>query len=234
MDSNGYVLLHRKIIDWEWWDDLKTSRLFETLIMLANHKAADWHGITIKRGQLIASQDSMAEKAHLTRQSVRTSLNKLKSTNEITIKSTRHFSLITINKYNEFQAPWDIESTNNLTNNLTINQPTANQQLTTNNNDNNENKIIYPPVLPAEKPLRRENGKHLFKHSPYFELKQFSARLENWPVEKIAYYHQAAIDYSDANGTQYLNWIAAVKNWDRRRPDEWKKNLPNQSRLAQW
>jgi hypothetical protein len=65
-------------------------------------------------------------------------------------------------------------------------------------------------------------------------LKQFSARLENWPVEKIAYYHQAAIDYSDANGTQYLNWIAAVKNWDRRRPDEWKKNLPNQSRLAQW
>ena len=55
-------------------------------------------------------------------QNVRTSLNKLKSTHEITSKTTNKYTYITINNFNDYQ-----ETTNKLTNN----QQTTNKQLTT-------------------------------------------------------------------------------------------------------
>ena len=57
-------------------------------------------------------------------------MNHLKSTNEITIKSTNRFSIVTIVNWEKYQINKK-QSTNKLTNNLTNNQPTTNQQLTT-------------------------------------------------------------------------------------------------------
>jgi predicted transcriptional regulator len=87
---------------------------------------------------------SLAENTGITEQTIRTCLNRLKSTNEITIKVTNKYSIITICNYESYQL------INNITNQqinqqpnqqLTINQPTTNQQLTTNKNEeNNKNK----------------------------------------------------------------------------------------------
>lgn len=108
------------------------------MILSANHKQNNWQNMLIHRGQLITSYDSLALGTGLTVQNVRTGCNKLKSTGEITIKSTNRFSLITIVKYDEYQVGVTSKSTRNLTNN----QQTTNKQLTTNNNDNNDNNEI--------------------------------------------------------------------------------------------
>jgi len=60
--SSGWIKLHRKLLDWEWYDDVNTTRVFLHLLMVANHKDNNWRGITIKRGQKLTSLSSLQRK----------------------------------------------------------------------------------------------------------------------------------------------------------------------------
>jgi biotin operon repressor len=136
---SGWVKFHRKIEEWEWYSDANTFRLFFHLVMKANHKEGRWQGNIVKRGQHITSSEKLADELKLTRQQIRTALNKLKSTNEITIKSTSKFTLVTVENYSLYQSQDDVV-TNKVTDKSTNEQPTDNQQITTNKNDKNDNK----------------------------------------------------------------------------------------------
>lgn len=138
----GFVMLHRKILEWEWYTDTNVKVLFLHLILLANHEDKEWRGTTIKRGELVTSRENLASQTGLTVQQVRTALNKLKSTDDILIKSTNRHTFIKIVKYAIYQSD---SRTNNQQ--ITNKQPTINRQnnhqITTNNNDNKE---IYSSV----------------------------------------------------------------------------------------
>ncbi len=138
--NNGWISIHRKMLEWEWYDDANTFRLFIHLLLKANHAPQKWRGNTVNSGQLITGRISLSEELGLSQQQIRTSLNKLKSTNEITIKTTNKYSILTIVNYNNYQNSKK-ESTSKTTSNLTNKQPTSNQQVTTNNNTNNNNNV---------------------------------------------------------------------------------------------
>lgn len=144
----GFIMLHRKMLDWEWYDDVNTKTVFLHLLLTANFEDKEWHGITVPRGAAITSIDSLSKKLGLSTMQVRTALKHLKSTNEITIKSTTKFSIITVSKYNEYQ-----QSTNTtaIREQADIKQPANNQQHRNNvnkvNKDNNVNKVLAE--LPA-------------------------------------------------------------------------------------
>ena len=104
---DGWIKIHRKMLNWEWYDDINTKVLFFHLLLTANHKEQKWRGHTILRGQRLTSLQHLAKETKLSVQQTRTSLNKLKSTNEITIKSTNKNTLITIEKYSDYQAKDD-------------------------------------------------------------------------------------------------------------------------------
>ena len=57
--------------------------------------------------------------------------------------------------------------------------------------------------------------KHSFEDSPFFDYGKFKDALKEWPETKIRDYYERAKGYSGANGGKYLNWILAVKNWER-------------------
>lgn len=118
----GWVKLFRKFKEWEWYRDSNTKDLFIEIILTANFENKKWQGQIIHRGELVTSIEKIGNEIGLTRQQTRTSLNKLKSTNEITIQSNKHFTLIKVNKYNEYQ-----ESTNQ----ITIKEPSDNHPITT-------------------------------------------------------------------------------------------------------
>ena len=99
----GWIKIYRKILDWEWYNDNNTKILFLHLLLTANHKEQKWKGQTILRGQKLTSLDHLSKEGNLTLQQTRTALNKLKLTNEITIKSTNKNTLITIEKYDNYQ-----------------------------------------------------------------------------------------------------------------------------------
>ena len=85
---NGYVCTYRKILDWEWFKDSHTFHVFMFLILNANWTTAKWKGVELQPGQLITSVNSICAGTGTTPRSVRTCLNRLISTNEITIKTT--------------------------------------------------------------------------------------------------------------------------------------------------
>lgn len=137
---NGYIKLHRSMLNWGWHTDPNTAWLFVNLLMMANCSPAEWKGVKIDRGQVITGRKALSEQTGISEQSVRTSLNRLKSTGEITIKPTNKFSLITIVNYEKFQGS-DAKSTSKSTSNLTNNQPATNH----NARINKEEKEVYTP-----------------------------------------------------------------------------------------
>jgi hypothetical protein len=122
----GFIKIHRKINEWEWYQDKNVFRVFMHLLLTANFKDQKFRGLDIKRGQLVVGRTELAKSTTLSEQEVRTALTKLKSTNEIAIKTTNKFSVITLVNYGFYQDN-DIKINQQSTNN----QPTINQQSTT-------------------------------------------------------------------------------------------------------
>jgi hypothetical protein len=131
---SGWIKLHRKITDWEWFEDKNTFIVFITLLLMANHKEKKYKGIVVKIGTIVTGRDILARQTKLSVQQIRTALNKLKLTNEITIETSSQGTVIEIVNYKKYQLT---------TNEITIKQPINNHQTTTNNNVNKDNKNIY-------------------------------------------------------------------------------------------
>jgi hypothetical protein len=137
MTTTGWVKLHRKILDWEWYTDSKSVHLLIHLILQANHQERKWHGITVLPGQVITSLDRISKETGISLQSIRTTINRLKSTCEITHQSTSLYSLITICKWETYQSQESEINTpiNTPSNNQsTSDQQAINKRLTTNKN----------------------------------------------------------------------------------------------------
>lgn len=148
---NGWIKIHRSLLDWEWYSDTNTTRLFLHLLLKANHKDKRWQGKVIKRGQLVTSTISLSKDTGLTRQQIRTSMDKLKLTSSITSKTTNKYTLLTIDKYDEFQKE---ENTDNQQDNQQPNQRTTIKQPTNNHKQEGKKERIkegrreYDPPKP--------------------------------------------------------------------------------------
>lgn len=98
----GFIKLHRKLQQWEWYNKSEMVHLFIHLLINANSEDGEWQKQPIKRGQLITGLHSLSEKTGISIRTIRTCLDRLKSTSELTIKSTNKFSIITICKYDDY------------------------------------------------------------------------------------------------------------------------------------
>jgi DNA-binding transcriptional MerR regulator len=135
---SGWIKLHRKFLDWEWFNKSEAVHLFLYMLIKANHKDAKWQGNDVKRGQFISSLGNISNATGISIQQIRTILKKLEKTNEIEVKSTSQFTIVTICKYECYQD--ENETTNKP---LTNNQQTTNKPSTTNKNDKKEKNNIY-------------------------------------------------------------------------------------------
>ena len=126
-----FIQIHRKILEWEWYDDINTFKLFMHLLLTANYKESKWRGETIDPWQLLTWRKQLSEQTWLSEQQIRTALEKLESTWEVTSKVTNKYSILTLNNW----ASYNQQDNKRVTNN----QPTSNQQVTTSNKDNNIN-----------------------------------------------------------------------------------------------
>lgn len=135
----GWIKIHRKLLSWEWYDDINTKCLFFHLLLKCNHTQKKWRGIVINPGEIIIGIEEFGRQIGLTRQQARTAFSKLKSTNEITIKTSNSFTLIKLNNWGSYQE-------NNQQDNqrITNEQPTDNQRITTTKECKNERmKELY-------------------------------------------------------------------------------------------
>lgn len=135
--SYGFIPLWRSITKWEWYEDKNTVAVYEYCLMRAQYKDIKLKGVLVKKGSFITSRVKLAENTNLSVQNVRTALKNLISTNDLTIQTSRKGTIITVKNYD-----YIMKKTEELTNKLTNSQPTPNQQVTSNNNDNKDNNVV--------------------------------------------------------------------------------------------
>lgn len=128
--AGGYVRLYRSMREWEWFHDLPVRVLFQYLLIEVNYLPGRFEGRDIAPGQLPTSTNKLAQGSGLTRQSVRTALDKLKSTGEITTEATHDFSIITIVNWEKYQSD-KRTSTRGSTHQATSEQHASNTPATT-------------------------------------------------------------------------------------------------------
>ena len=141
--NETWLTLYRSMLDWEWWGDHPVMILWMTILLSVNHERKHWRGHVIEAGQMITSYASLAKKSGLSVRSVRTALNKLKSTGELTCKATNQNTIITVVKWADFQTDdntSDKQSDTPVNNQATNDRQTSDKRPTTNKNDKNEKK----------------------------------------------------------------------------------------------
>lgn len=131
-----YLKMFRKMVFWEWYTDVNTTKLFLHCLLMANWKPGRWKGISYKRGQFFTSIDNLSKETGLTVQEVRTALDHLKATNEITSESTNRYTLITVVSFEKYQGE---QQANQQANQQTNNKQATNKQQQNKNNKNNKN-----------------------------------------------------------------------------------------------
>ena len=206
----GWIKLHRQLIEWEWYQDTNVKVLFIHLLLLANHSEQRWKGHIIKRGQLITSTYHLAESLGLGRDQIRRALKKLEKTNEISVKSTHYNTLITIENYDRFQV--DDENINPPS---TQCQPTTNPEPTLNKNDKNV------------KNEKNDENIVIEKNKPTIEEIRQYIEEKNYNIDAEFFYN-----YYEANGwkvgkNKMKSWKATLGTWNRKSEMERKKNKPS-------
>nr|DAM56836.1 MAG TPA: DNA polymerase [Caudoviricetes sp.] len=98
-----WVKLYDKFTEWEWFDSPKMVQLFVYLFIKASTVDDTYRSMEIKRGQVRTTQARIMAATGLSKQSLRTCLNRLKRTNEITVDSSHNCTLITILNYEKYQ-----------------------------------------------------------------------------------------------------------------------------------
>ena len=98
----GYFPLWRKITDWGWYKDSNTMRVFLHLLLHTNFKESYYLGHKIYPGQAVFGRKTLASVLGLGERQIRTALNHLKATSELTIKNCNKFSIITLINFDKY------------------------------------------------------------------------------------------------------------------------------------
>ena len=101
---DGWLKLHRKLTAWEWYKDVPVKTLFIHLLICANYQPTRFQGNEYEAGELITTLGSLADGCGLSKQQVRTALDKLESTGEITRRATHRNIVVKVLKYADYQA----------------------------------------------------------------------------------------------------------------------------------
>ena len=202
-----YIKLCDKIVDWEWFTDGNMLKVWLYLLVKAQYADGKYRGVEVKRGQLLTGRKLIANETRLSEQQVRTCINRLKSSGQITIESTNQYSLITIVKYDDYQGSdsYNIQQIIQTANQpITNGQPTDNQRITTYKKDKKEKKekeYIYLGEF--------QNVK--FTADELEKLKDEFPRDYQDRIERVS-------SYCASTGKKYKNYLATIRNWARKDP----------------
>ena len=200
--DEGYIKIHRKLINWEWYSNKNDRLVWLHCLLKANWNDGYFEGKKVPRGSFVTSYKNLSKEIGISIQQLRTSLKHLKSTHNLTQETNKQFSIITINNYDLYQAI-----------NTQPNKRATNEQQTINNNIRNNKKLKEEEkIYKKEKYGIFENV--LLSKDEYLKLKE---RFNDYQ-EKI----DNLSSYIASKGVKYKSHYATILNWSRK--DD--KNIP--------
>ncbi len=214
-ENNGFIVIHRKLLEWKYAQFPYAVALWVYLILKANWKPSYFLGVEIPRGSLATSLHNLADATGMEVHTVRKWLKRFEEEGQITRKSTNRFTIINITNYAAFQdipEDWyskqDSNQSSKQNGNQSSNQSSkqssnnrTNKQSNKNNKETRERGNFVPPTLEEVRAYVSENM--LIVNPDLF------------------YDHYAANGWTIGGKGKMKDWQAAVRNWDRR--DQEKK-----------
>ena len=100
----GYIKIHRKLKEWEWYGDTNTMRVFLHLLLSANWKETRFKNEKIGRGECVTSLANLSNDLGLMQSQIRTALNHMEMTNTITNRRFSNYRIIKVENFDLYQA----------------------------------------------------------------------------------------------------------------------------------
>lgn len=107
-ELNGYIKLYRKLVKWGWYQDSVVKSLFLHFLLTASFRDFVLMGKSFKAGQLITGRKKLAEELNFSERQIRTAMEKLKSTGEVTYETTNKFTIVTVVNWEDYQSNEEI------------------------------------------------------------------------------------------------------------------------------
>ena len=210
MLDKGWIKLHNKILDWEWYDDHTIFVLFIHCLLRANHKAKMWRGIEIKRGTFVTSTYKLSEELKLSRQKVMTALRKLQKTGELSYQSSYRNTIITICNYEVYQHSEKVKPAA---------EQAANKLPSSYTKESNKERSI-------KKTKSNKNKKTIPTKKEFIEY----AKEKDIPLETAGncfYYYESQNWTRGKNKIPIQNWKSALAGWWHREKN--RKTFPEKN-----
>lgn len=233
-EKSTFVKLDRNIVKWRWYKNPNTFRVFIHLIINANITDHDFENITVKRGEIATSYESIAKALDLSVKQVRTAIEHLKTTGEVAGKTYPKFQVISILSYDVYQGDGQSKGSQEAVKGQAEGSQEAvkGQQLKNDKNvknDKNEKNNIY--TLTEEK---QKEAKH--KYGEYGNVLLTDKEFEKLKAEFKDY--EKRIDnlssYVEATGKIYKSHYAAIRMWARNEREKEEKNKPKEEPIIRY
>lgn len=220
MENNGYIKLHRKLLDNIYCSKPNYVSLWVFLLLKANHKEATflWNGEkkTLKAGQFITGRNILSKETGMKASTLEDILKTFESQQQIRQQKNNKFRIITIvnwERYQGSQQQTDIKTDNKATSNR--------QQGDTNKNDNNEKN--EKNIKSGDKsPTPKENATEFFKEVELLKagdkeksqrlVKQIDALMEKYGVPYEPLFREIV---KFANYWTELNSTGTKQRWQK-------------------
>lgn len=168
-----------------------------------------WKGQEIKRGSIVSSYEKLATETGLSVMQVRTAIKKLRSTGEITSKSSNKNTVFIVNNYDLYQGS-----------NKQNNEPVTSKEQTDN---------IQITTTKESKEVKKEKNNNIKRFTPptYEQVSTYCKERHN-TVDAERF-----LDFYESKGwmvgkNKMKDWKAAVRNWERSSKQETKPAKQNQ------
>lgn len=205
--NQGYVSIHRKILDHPIANRPTYSWLWIVLLLSANFqdKKVIWEGktITCKRGQFITSRKSLSKQTGIPEGTIEDILRWLEIQQQIQQQKNNKWRMITILKYDYYQ----------LSDRQSNSQPTSSRHLAdTTNNDNNDNNEKKDSVKSSKKNFPENiNIEELQKQFPSKNIEEEIKKMKN---------------YCQTTGRIYKDHMAFARSWLKNSYESYSSDKP--------
>lgn len=229
----GYIKIHRKFRDWEWYSEPVVKDVFLHLLITASWEDSRYKGHEIKAGQTIITVSGLASELGVSTRQVRTAIEKLESTGEITRKTTNRFTVVTVENWSLYQADYDDDDKQ-----MTNKRQTDDKQMT-NGWQTDDKRTLYKEYKKtriqennnsARTRVSHGDGVSKFVKPTLQEVKAYCIERGN-DVDPERF-----INHYEANGwmvgrNKMKDWRAAVRNWERNRASKSAGQVQQEGRL---
>lgn len=190
-----YIKLSRRLMEWEWYSNINTCRLFIHMLLKANWKDGKFEGKVIPRGSFVSSLPKLAEETALTIREVRTAISHLKTTGEVTCKNYARYTVFTVNNYCSYQT------SDTQTDRQATGKRHSNDMLTT--------------AIEEKKEIKKGRNNNIFVPPTVLEVADYCVERKNSVDAEAFVNFYTANGWVQGKGKPIKDWKAAVRTWEK-------------------